>query len=587
MSKKFFKSFLSSLLALLMIVSFAAIPSSAATISLSKSSLSLTKGYATTLKVSGTSNTVTWSTGDKSIATVTSKGKVAGKSVGTTYIYAKVSSKTLKCKVTVVAGKITVGSSSVSLNTGDKTTVNVKALGTHVISASSTDKSVVKATWSGAKFNGNDIKLTLTAVGNGTARVKVYAKNYPSTIYKYITVTVGNDELTDDDTVSDSDVTIVPLTETVTVDAKASTTIKVYASELNSIAVKSSNTGIATATVSTSTTKYIPIKVTGVAAGTTTLKVYQKNDVSNYVTINVTVGSTTTYYSVLATYPSKLYSTDSVVQFSSSTATKYMLVPYGYDNAYVNSLIASYLGYYSYYKVYDVVPTRILSTDIVKTVSTTFNNKAVTRYMMYPSVFDQVQVDTEIAKYTNVFSYYKAYTSSPARIISSDEIMTWTKTVTSGTSTTTSTRYMLVPYGMTDSTKAIEVKNADLGIDANAYYTTYTEEPTRISTSDVICIWTDFQTMTTRYMLIPNTTSIPAKNDTVYSTTLTRYYFTVYSSVSFSTTYASEQMVNVTYKYYDGSVKQGYMLIDTANTNAAALVKTGVQGTYNSAYPQK
>ena len=47
MSKRFFKTLLSSLLALMMMVTCAAIPSSAATVALSRTSVSLTKGYAT------------------------------------------------------------------------------------------------------------------------------------------------------------------------------------------------------------------------------------------------------------------------------------------------------------------------------------------------------------------------------------------------------------------------------------------------------------------------------------------------------------------------------------------------------------
>ena len=84
----------------------------AATVKISKSSFTLTKGYCTTLSVTGTTSTPTWSTGNKSVATVSSKGKVVGRGVGSTYIYAKVNGKTLKSKVTVVAGKISVGMNS-------------------------------------------------------------------------------------------------------------------------------------------------------------------------------------------------------------------------------------------------------------------------------------------------------------------------------------------------------------------------------------------------------------------------------------------------------------------------------------------
>lgn len=147
MSKSFFKSFLSTLLAFMMIVTVAAVPSSAASVKLNKTSISLTKGYSTTLSVIGTTSSVTWSTGNKSIATVSSSGKVVGKKVGSTYIYAKVGSTTLKCKVNVVAGKIAVAKSSTELEPGDTEKIRIKAIGTHALTVSSSNKTVVKASW--------------------------------------------------------------------------------------------------------------------------------------------------------------------------------------------------------------------------------------------------------------------------------------------------------------------------------------------------------------------------------------------------------------------------------------------------------
>ena len=73
------------------------------TIKLNVTSKNLTVGSTTTLKVTGTSKKVIWSTSNKSVGTVSSKGKVTAKKVGTCYIYAKVAGKTLKCKVTVKA----------------------------------------------------------------------------------------------------------------------------------------------------------------------------------------------------------------------------------------------------------------------------------------------------------------------------------------------------------------------------------------------------------------------------------------------------------------------------------------------------
>ena len=66
-------------------------------------------GDTQTLKMLGTSKKVSWSSGKKSVATVTSKGLVTAKKAGTTTITAKVGNKKYTCKVTV---KENVASSS-------------------------------------------------------------------------------------------------------------------------------------------------------------------------------------------------------------------------------------------------------------------------------------------------------------------------------------------------------------------------------------------------------------------------------------------------------------------------------------------
>lgn len=73
----------------------------AASVKLSKSSLILDVGKSATLKVTGTKSKVKWSSSNKNIAAVTSKGKITAKMAGSTTISAKVGKKTLKCKVTV------------------------------------------------------------------------------------------------------------------------------------------------------------------------------------------------------------------------------------------------------------------------------------------------------------------------------------------------------------------------------------------------------------------------------------------------------------------------------------------------------
>ena len=87
----------------------------AAKISLSATSKTITVGKTTTLKMSGTSKKVVWTSSNKNIATVSSKGKVKGIKAGTCTIKAKVGGKTYKCKVTVKKASTTPTNPSSSL----------------------------------------------------------------------------------------------------------------------------------------------------------------------------------------------------------------------------------------------------------------------------------------------------------------------------------------------------------------------------------------------------------------------------------------------------------------------------------------
>lgn len=111
--KKLAKSILSLAVALIMVfgvgssivsntgINAFGIVAEAAAVKLSAKSKTIYYGASTTLKVLNTKKKVTWTTGNKNVATVTAKGKVTGKNVGTTYIYAKVGTKKYKCKVVV------------------------------------------------------------------------------------------------------------------------------------------------------------------------------------------------------------------------------------------------------------------------------------------------------------------------------------------------------------------------------------------------------------------------------------------------------------------------------------------------------
>lgn len=69
--------------------------------SISKTKVTVTKGKTYTLKVNGTKQKVIWSSSNKKVASVSSKGKVTAVKKGTATIKAKVGGKIYSCKVTV------------------------------------------------------------------------------------------------------------------------------------------------------------------------------------------------------------------------------------------------------------------------------------------------------------------------------------------------------------------------------------------------------------------------------------------------------------------------------------------------------
>ena len=74
---------------------------SAATIKISKSKLELRAGDTYTLKLSGATGTIKWSSSKKSVATVSSKGKVTAVKAGKSSITATFKEKIYKCALTV------------------------------------------------------------------------------------------------------------------------------------------------------------------------------------------------------------------------------------------------------------------------------------------------------------------------------------------------------------------------------------------------------------------------------------------------------------------------------------------------------
>ena len=544
---KTLKSLFSIFLAVIMVCSLMVVPSSAAKVSLNKTSVTLTKGYQTTLKVSGTSSTVKWSTGDKSVATVTSKGKVVGKGVGTTYIYAKVSNTTLKCKVKVVAAKITASSSNITLDkAGDTKTITMTVKGSHSgLSVGSTNKKVATASWvKPVEWNGDKIKLKITAKGDGDAKIKVYLKKYPSTCYKYINVSVGEPEIFEEDMGDDEDtkeMTILAYTQNVNLAVNETYTLQIYCTDLKNLAYQFYDQTIASATVGNTTGMYKNYIIKGLKGGSTTLRFYDKNNVKKYIDVKVTVGSVN-YYEIAETRPAAtITATDKVLTIQAGSKNYYILVPEKYDPAYVNTLIAKKFNQYSYYTIYDQFPTKIAAGDQVREfvnknatyINPNYNNSyynnnlSTKRYVLLPKEADDVQYNTVVAQYNNAFEYWTIYNvQPPVKDTWSEIVETWS-VIKDGKNIK---RYMLIPYLQWDMDRVNAIKEADMNSSSvYSYYQIYDVYPEVNPLADSIVMFK--KNGKYRYMVVPvKDVDILKRNDAIKADTGVYEPYVMYST---------------------------------------------------------
>lgn len=130
---------------------------------INKTQKTLLKGEHFQLKVSGTSKSVTWSTNNRNVAKVTSKGKVIAVGKGRTTITAKAGGTKKTCKIIVESPVLS--KKSVVLEPKQSKTIKLQGCSFHVRWKSS-DNSIVRVK------NGN-----LTAKSVGTARVTAMVHN--------------------------------------------------------------------------------------------------------------------------------------------------------------------------------------------------------------------------------------------------------------------------------------------------------------------------------------------------------------------------------------------------------------------------
>lgn len=136
------------------------------------------------------SDDIEWSSSNPDVVMVSDNGKLIGVKEGTATVYASANGQISECKVTVTAGYITVDTDSVYLTQGEEIVVRVRVVASHVISVTSSDRSIASASWRGARFNGDYVDLTIRGNNEGNATIKVYCKYKPQ-IYSVVTVNVA------------------------------------------------------------------------------------------------------------------------------------------------------------------------------------------------------------------------------------------------------------------------------------------------------------------------------------------------------------------------------------------------------------
>lgn len=164
-----------------MVMTFTAVKAEASAARISKSSISIYPGKSYTLKVKGASK-VKWRSGNRSVAVVSSKGKVTGKKAGTTMVTATVGRQTLLCSVKVQqpVKKLSLSKKSLTLGVGEtyrlKANISPSNASNKKLSWRSSNKNIAVVSSSGnvrAKRAGT---VTITATTKDGTRKKASCK---------------------------------------------------------------------------------------------------------------------------------------------------------------------------------------------------------------------------------------------------------------------------------------------------------------------------------------------------------------------------------------------------------------------------
>jgi hypothetical protein len=572
------KKIISLFLTAIIVLSVCAVGVSAAP-TLSKSSLVLAKGYSTTLKVTGTGKSVSWSSDNTAVATVSSSGKVIAKAVGTANVKATVSGTVLTCKVSVVATKITLSPTTLTIGVGDTVTVTATVLGDKSgFSMANSNSAVAKGKFiSPARFKDNKIQFNVTGYRAGTASVTLYRKNYRDTYFKAISITV-----TDANNGYNQDATVRAITDKVEMENGTTTQISVWASNPKSITAYSYDSTVAGISRAGTSGNYVYFNVYAHKPGKTSIKAYDDTDTTRYTEIPVTVNDKPEYYKIYETVaPAKLQSTDVMLNFTYNNKTYYLLAPYDYDVADTNTIIAQFTKKYEYGKVYNKYPGTVNSLDFIKSFYDDIYTLK-TLYVVLPRDYEDPDYDTVKAGYLGIYEYYTIYNESPKKTMMSDYITSWT--VQDLKTNKTLNRYMLLPSSY-DQKRVNQIRDDDqLGHNGYSYYVIYTTYPTNTRSGDRIYSWyKDNDSKKARYLVTPATEEdFLRRNDTIRKENGYPTYFTPYTDAISGYTikdYTKED-VSIQTIVLNGWTKRAYVLVDYTDPNWKTKLANCTEGRF-------
>ncbi|MDR0222413.1 MAG: endo-1,4-beta-xylanase [Oscillospiraceae bacterium] len=155
------RKILALFLALAASLSLFAFPAGAAEPKLNKTSRTLVPGETYSLKLNGAPASVSWSSSDKAVVTVSSGGKITAAAAGKASVTAKSGGKSYKCEVTVQRNRVKRAKSTI--NTGEK--LKCELLG----------KNAEKVTWSSADAKIASVNSKGEVTGKSAGKTKITA----------------------------------------------------------------------------------------------------------------------------------------------------------------------------------------------------------------------------------------------------------------------------------------------------------------------------------------------------------------------------------------------------------------------------